>query len=84
MFCTVSGQFEWHVFPLPNFEKQRVKEPSHYNHLYVPAKRHVLLPTGFISVAKFAVPLPVSARSPWTATIKTGEFQRRNFIVVVT
>ena len=55
VFCTVSGQFEWRVFPLPNFEKRRVKIPSHYNHLYVPAKRHVLFPTGFIFAAKFAV-----------------------------
>jgi hypothetical protein len=26
VFCTVLGQFEWCIFPLPNFEKQRVKK----------------------------------------------------------
>ena len=69
LFCTVPDQFEWRAFPLPNFEKQRVKKPSHYNYLYVPAKRHVLFPTGFIFVSKFAVPqiksLPLSVRSPY-------------------
>jgi hypothetical protein len=65
----VPGQFQWRVFPLPNFEKQWVKKPSHYNHLYVPAKRHVLFPTGFIFASKFSVPqlnlLPFSVRLPY-------------------
>jgi hypothetical protein len=68
VFCTVPGQFQWRVFPLPNFEKHWVKKPSHYNHLYVPAKRHVLFQTGFIFASKFAVPqlnsLPLSVHSP--------------------
>jgi competence protein ComGC len=77
VFCTVHCQFKWRVFPLPNFEKQWVKKPSHYNHLYVPAKRHVLFPTGFIFVAKFAVPqlnsLPLSVRSPYGLLLQKQE-----------
>lgn len=65
VLCTVLGQFEWRVFPLPNFEKQRVKKPSPYNHLCVPAKRHVLFPTGFTSVAKFAVLCPSARRTDY-------------------
>jgi len=87
VFCTVHGQFEWRVFPLPNFEKQWVQKPSHYNHIYVPAKRHVLFPTGFIFVAKFAVPqlnsLPLSDRSPYGLLLQKQENCYADFVLLL-